>query len=59
MAEAKKLGKELFVHTIHKSAAIGLTGIQNILLQAYNTFAKDKLVPFATEEEAKEWLIKD
>ena len=59
MAEAKKLGKEIFSAMEKKTAAIGITGIQNILLHAYNAFAKDKVVPFATEEEAKEWLIKD
>ena len=59
MAEAKKLGKELFAIMEKKTAAIGITGIQSILLQAYNAFSKDKIVPFATEEEAKEWLIKD
>jgi hypothetical protein len=55
----KKLGKEVFAEKVKKSAAIGITGVQSILLQAYNAFTKDKIVPFATEEEAKEWLIKD
>lgn len=59
MAHAKKLGKEVFVRTVYKSAAIGLTGLQMVLLQAYNSFTKDKIIPFNTEEEAKEWLIKD
>jgi len=59
MTEAKKLGKEIFSAMEKKTAAIGITGIQSVLLQAYNTFSKDKMVPFATEEEAKEWLIKD
>ena len=59
MAHAKKLGKEVFVTKVKKSAAIGITGVQGILLQAYNAFSKDKLVPFASEEEAKEWLIKE
>ena len=59
MAHAKKLGKEVFAENVKKSACIGITGVQNILLQAYNAFSKDKLVPFATEEEAKEWLIED
>jgi hypothetical protein len=58
MAHAKKLGRELFTEKIHKSAAVGLTGLQMILLQAYNTFSQDKLTPFRTEDEAKEWLIK-
>ena len=59
MAHAKKLGKEIFAPKSYKTAAVGLTGLQMILLQAYNTFAKDKLVPFDSEEEAKEWLVKD
>jgi len=58
MSHAKKLGKEVFAPMTLKAAAIGVTGIQSVLLQAYNAFSKDKLVPFATEEEAKEWLIK-
>ncbi len=59
MSHAKKLGKEVFAPNTHKAAAIGLSGIQMVLLQAYNTFSSDKLVPFNSEEEAKEWLIKD
>jgi hypothetical protein len=59
MAHAKKLGKEVFAEKIQKSAALGITGVKNILLQAYNAFSKDKIVPFDSEEEAKEWLIKD
>ncbi len=59
MSHAKKLGKEIFAPMTHKAAAIGLTGIQMVLLQAYNAFSKDKLVPFNSEEEAKEWLIKE
>ena len=59
MAHAKKLGKEVFAPMTKKAAAIGITGVQKILLQAYNTFSQDKLVLFDTEEEAKEWLVKD
>lgn len=59
MAHAKKLGKEVFADKIQKSAALGITGVKSILLQAYNAFTKDKIIPFDTEEEAKEWLIKD
>lgn len=58
IAHGKKLTKEVFSTIPHKSAAIGITGVQNILLQAYNTLAKNKIVPFNTEEEAKGWLIK-
>lgn len=59
MAHAKKLGKEVFAAKTLKAAAIGITGIQMVLLQAYNAFSADKLVPFGSEEEAKEWLIKE
>jgi hypothetical protein len=59
MSHAKKLGKEIFAPMTLKAAAVGITGIQSVLLQAYNAFSADKLVPFATEEEAKEWLIKE
>jgi hypothetical protein len=59
MSHAKKLGKEVFAPNTLKAAAIGITGVKNILLQAYNAFTKDKLLTFDTEEEAKEWLIKD
>jgi hypothetical protein len=59
MAHGKKLGKEVFAEKVLKSACIGITGVQSILLQAYNSFTRDKIIPFATEEEAKEWLIKD
>lgn len=59
MSHAKKLGKEIFAQMTHKAAAIGITGIQSVLLQAYNTFTDAKLVPFDSEEEAKEWLIKE
>jgi hypothetical protein len=59
MSYAKKLGKEVFAEKLRKSACIGITGVQSILLQAYNAFTEDKIAPFATEEEAKEWLIKD
>lgn len=59
MAHAKKLGKEVFAPRAYKTAAVGLTGLQMILVQAYNAFSKDKLVPFNSEEEAKDWLVKD
>jgi hypothetical protein len=59
IAHGKKLGKEVFADKVQKSACIGITGVQSILLQAYNAFTKDKIIPFDTEEEAKEWLIED
>jgi hypothetical protein len=59
IAYGKKMGKEVFAEKVLKSACLGIAGVQSILLQAYNAFTKDKIIPFATEEEAKEWLIKD
>ncbi|HOU49871.1 MAG TPA: hypothetical protein PLR10_01560, partial [Smithella sp.] len=59
MAYAKKIGKEVFAPMTQKVACIGLSGVQSVLLQAYNTFTADKIIPFKTEEEAKDWLIKD
>lgn len=58
MAHLKKVGAEVFQPKA-KIAVLGITGVKNILLQAYNAFTKNEVVPFETEEEAKEWLIKD
>ena len=44
-----------FVHLAHLAA--GEDG--NFEAGFFVAFSKDKIVPFATEEEAKEWLIKD
>lgn len=59
MARIKKLGVEIFIPMTIKNAAIGLTGLQKILLNAFNSFCKTSAQAFDTEEEAKEWLIKD
>ena len=59
MARIKKLGAEVFIPMTIKNAAIGLTGLQMILLNAFNSFVKTSARSFDTEEEAKEWLVKD
>ena len=59
MARIKKLGVEVFIPMTIKNAAIGLTGLQKVLLNAFNSFCKTEARAFDTEEEAKEWLIKD
>lgn len=58
MQRAKQLGKEIFDKKTTKAAALGVTGIKKILLNAYNTLVKNKLVPFDTKEEALEYLVK-
>jgi hypothetical protein len=58
MKKASELGKELFDKRTYKTAAIGVTGIKKILVNAYNAFMKNKLYIFNTREEALEWLVK-
>jgi len=59
MTHVKKLGAEVFIPKTIKNAAIGVTGVKKVLLQAFNSFVKTSAVAFDTEEEAKEWLIKE
>jgi hypothetical protein len=42
-----------------RGAALGVTGIKKLLLNAYNIFATDKIVPFDTRESALEYLVSD
>ena len=59
-AYAKKIGAEVVTPRSLKNAALGITGVKKILLQAYNLVCgENALTPFDTEEEAKEWLVKD
>jgi hypothetical protein len=58
MKRATQLGKELLDNRTKKTAVLGVTGIKKILLNGYNAFVKNKLVPFDTKEEAFEYLIK-
>jgi hypothetical protein len=59
MARIKQLGNEIIIPMTKKNAAIGLTSIQKVLLTAFNAFCKTEGRAFDTEEDAKEWLIKD
>ncbi len=59
LTHAKQLGLEVFAPKSLKSACIGITGVKKKLLQEYNTFCNGSVVSFETEEEAKEWLIRD
>jgi len=56
MEKAKIYGKEVFKDKRDKGALIGVSRLQKILLSGYNLFAKDKLVPFNTREEALKYL---
>jgi len=49
--------KELFDSKTIKTAVLGVTGIKKILLNGYNAFVKKKQVPFATKEDALEYLV--
>ena len=57
MKKANELGKEIFDSRTEKSAALGITGIRKILLQAYNSIMKNKLVPFDDKNEALDYLV--
>jgi hypothetical protein len=56
MAELKRLGKEVLKEKTEKSAVLGVTGLKAVLLIAYNTITRDKVVPFGTEQEALDYL---
>jgi hypothetical protein len=59
MACLKKVGQEVFEPITDKSAVIGVTGIRNILLAAYNrvTGAGSHQKLFDSQEEALDWLV--
>ncbi len=58
MSEAKKLGKEIGLEKMGKSAYIGVTGLKNVLFQAYLRFTgQGETELFDTEEKAKDWLV--
>jgi len=53
----KQLGKDIIEEKTIKNAVLGITGLKDILLRAYNTFTKGKSRPFGTEADALEWLV--
>jgi hypothetical protein len=55
MDRAKQLA-DVFSAKRKKGAAVGVHGLKNMLLRTYNIFAKDKIMPFSTEEEALKYL---
>jgi hypothetical protein len=42
---------------VKKSACIGVTGLQKVILDGVNHFSKLGIKPFPSEEQAKEWLV--
>ncbi len=46
-------------HLIKKNAVVGITGVKAIFLKAINLFAKTSIVPFDSDEKAKDWLVKE
>jgi len=59
MEHLKKVGKEIIEPKTEKCAVLGVEGVKNVLLKAYNWFtgagAHQRL--FTSEREAKEWLV--
>ena len=58
MKKASEYGKSIFNKRTAKNAAIGVTGVKKILLNAYNLVVKDKILTFNTKEEALDFLVK-
>ncbi len=58
MARAKELGP-IFSSKRKKGAILGITGVKKVLLEAYNMFAKDKMVPFDSKEKAFDFVVGD
>ncbi|MFH1459565.1 MAG: STAS/SEC14 domain-containing protein [Candidatus Omnitrophota bacterium] len=52
----KEMSKKMQPH-VKKCAIIGVTGVKKVLLDTINVFSQRQIKPFATEEEAKEWLV--
>jgi hypothetical protein len=57
MSELKKLGKEVRNQKVSKTATLGVTGLKQILFNAYVKFTGEINKPFDDENSAKEWLI--
>lgn len=57
MKEAKRVGKESVAAKREKAAAIGISGLKKILLNAYNAVSKESVKPFDTKEEALNYLV--
>jgi len=57
MDRLKHYGKTVFKGRSEKRAVIGIVGVKKILLKAYNVFTSNEVIPFESEEEAKDFLV--
>jgi hypothetical protein len=57
MEQLKKLGKEVRNQKVAKTATLGVSGIQQILFNAYIKFTGETNKLFSDENEAKDWLV--
>ena len=53
----KRGGKGRIAPKVAKSALLGVTGLKDILLRAYNTFTGSSARSFSIEAEALDWLV--
>jgi hypothetical protein len=58
LEKIKEVSKKEVSPKVAKSAIVGITGLKDILLRAYNSFTGSSAQPFATEQEAMDWLVK-
>jgi len=58
MKVANEVGKNI-KHLILKGGIVGIKGVKKVLLMSYNVLVGGKLKPFNSEDEAKEYLVKD
>lgn len=59
MSHAKQFGKNTVAPRDIRSAAVGITGVKEVLLKGYNKFTGRILRSFKTEAEALEWLVSE
>lgn len=59
MSHAKQIGKSKVEPRDIRSAAVGITGIKEVLLEGYNKFTGRSLRNFKTEAQALEWLVSE
>jgi hypothetical protein len=58
MGRANEFGKAT-KHLTQKAALVGIVGAKKVLFKAYNFIIGEAARAFDTEEEAKEWLVKE
>jgi hypothetical protein len=58
LEKIKEASKKEVTPKVAKSAIVGITGLKDILLRAYNSFTGSSAHAFATEQEAMDWLVK-